>query len=346
MKSEYDYLFITNLPAFYKVNLYNEIAKHCRIFVIFIANSSKIRAPDFTQKKILFDYTILNKDHVENRHVGKSLITLLKIIEPLRYHKVVVGGWDYCEFWVLAFMSNRQKNCLALESSVFESKTFGVRKFIKKIFLSRIDCVFSSGEGQNALLYAINYKRKIIKTLGVGIFNQNQRKKINSIFKGKFLFVGRLAKEKNLHLLLKVFAHFPQFHLTLIGHGPLQNELLTACPANVKMVGHVPNHALAKWYQEHDVFILPSFSEPWGLVIEEALYYGLPVLVSNRVGCAQDLVLQHQVGLLFDPYFQHSLKDAIIESASQYENLCKNVERMDFKTRDAYQVKQYLEAIK
>ena len=42
-------------------------------------------------------------------------------------------------------------------------------------------------------------------------------------------------------------------------------------------------------YAEYDILILPSLSEPWGLVVEEALYYGMPVIISDRVGCRSEV---------------------------------------------------------
>ena len=56
MKSQYDYVFVTHLPAFYKVNLYAQIAKQCRVLVIFIGKGSLIRAQDFSSE--------LTSDHI------------------------------------------------------------------------------------------------------------------------------------------------------------------------------------------------------------------------------------------------------------------------------------------
>jgi glycosyltransferase involved in cell wall biosynthesis len=54
-------------------------------------------------------------------------------------------------------------------------------------------------------------------------------------------------------------------------------------------------------YAAADCFVLPSLSEPWGLVVNEAMASGLPVLISRRCGCARDLVREGENGFLFDP---------------------------------------------
>lgn len=345
LDGEYDYLFVTHLPAFYKVNLYNAIAKHCRVYVIFIAPGSNIRAPDFTTGEYHFDYCYLNHGSFEKRVAVHSLWRLFWLTRKLRYQRLVVGGWDLIEFWFLAFFSHKAKNGLALESSIFESKTHGLVAALKKLFLSRLSIVFPSGEPQQGLLYALNFMGRIKKTMGVGIFQyQKQIPDANTFaFEGKFLYVGRLSPEKNLPLLLQVFAHLPQFSLTLIGDGPQQTQLQKMATANVRFAGYVLNEALAQWYQEHDVLILPSLKEPWGLVVEEALHYGLPVIVSNRVGCAKDIVERLQVGLLFDPQVPLSLHEAINMMMEHYDKFLQKVHKMDFHSRDHWQVQQYVQ---
>jgi glycosyltransferase involved in cell wall biosynthesis len=163
-------------------------------------------------------------------------------------------------------------------------------------------------------------------------------------FSGKFLYVGRLAPEKNLIWLLEVFSKNPQWHLTIIGQGPLQKELESLKSDNVTIRGHIPNELLAREYQQHDIFILPSLREPWGLVVEEALFYGLPVIASNQVGCAQDLIANLKTGALFSVTDSNSLTQALHWTIENYQACVEKVAQVDFHARDAYQVQQYIEA--
>jgi len=342
MKVEYDYLFVTHLPAFYKVNLYNEIAKHCKVFVIFVAKTSLIRTPDFTNAECTFDHCFLNEEHFEKRSLVSSLLKLFLKIRKIKYQKMVVGGWDLLEFWFLAFASKRNKNSLALESSIYESNLQGLRLWLKKLFMSRMSLVFPSGEPHQALLRSIKYDGKVQTTKGVGIFNYTGKVVQTRSYQGKYLYVGRLAPEKNLMILLEAFRQLPELSLTLVGQGPLRETLLQHAPKNVHILGHIPNALLAKTYQQHDVFILPSYKEPWGLVVEEALFYGMPVIASERVGCAKDLIIHHQVGKLFSPTSVSSLLEAITWVGQHYTQLSEKALRVDFQERDQFQVQQYL----
>lgn len=345
MKPIYDYVFVTHLPAFYKVNLYREIAKQCRIFVIFIASGSTLRTHDFVSSLESFDHIILNEGPFEARQIINSLRQLHAIMCQIRYRSIVLGGWDLPEFWALALLSPLSKNTLALESSVYDSQYHGWARLLKRVFLSRIKTVFASGTPHRALLKALKFQGNVFTTLGVGIFNTFEKSPITRTFQGRFLYVGRLAVEKNIYRLLDVFRQLPQFTLSIAGQGPLQADLQKACPANVHLLGHISNHQLASCYQDHDIFILPSLKEPWGLVVEEALYYGLPVIASNRVGCALDWVERYKVGMLFEPLDNHSIEEAILWSAEHYDSLRHQIKQINFASRDSLQISRYLEAL-
>ena len=149
---------------------------------------------------------------------------------------------------------------------------------------------------------------------------------------------------KNLELLLTVFAQIPQFSLTLIGQGPLQSLLEKLKSPNIKLLGHLPNEKLAQVYSEHDVLVLPSKREPWGLVVEEALYHGLPVIVSDKVGSCYDLVLSQNVGISFESNNPMSLGASILWMCQHFEECIQNIALIDFAKKDEQQIQQYLEA--
>ncbi|MBN9660801.1 MAG: glycosyltransferase [Acidobacteria bacterium] len=125
-----------------------------------------------------------------------------------------------------------------------------------------------------------------------------------------FLYVGRLAAEKNLMRLLEAFAIYRRgggnWNLMLAGGGPAEGELKKKADeegvtASVRFMGARPPAALLQCYAWAECLVLPSWSEPWGLVVNEAMAAGLPALVSNRCGCVDDLIEQGGNGWLFEP---------------------------------------------
>ncbi len=124
-----------------------------------------------------------------------------------------------------------------------------------------------------------------------------------------FLFVGRLAPEKNVARLLAAYRRYRSitgrnaWGLVLVGSGPLESELRTLAAGldDVVFAGFQKADAVAAYYGTASCLVLPSVRETWGLVVNEAMAAGLPVLVSQRCGCVPELVSQGENGYLFDP---------------------------------------------
>ncbi len=125
-----------------------------------------------------------------------------------------------------------------------------------------------------------------------------------------FLFVGRLAEEKNVRRLLEAYLNYRRdggsWSLVLVGGGPGETELKQIASSSpfskdIHFEGLRTSNELPPYYAFAGCFILPSFREPWGLVVNEAMASGLPVVVSSACGCAEDLVEHGQNGFVFDP---------------------------------------------
>jgi glycosyltransferase involved in cell wall biosynthesis len=130
-----------------------------------------------------------------------------------------------------------------------------------------------------------------------------------------FLSVCRFVPEKNLLRLVEAFARYRtaapperRWDLVLCGGGPLQGEIDRAIAASgvaeaIHQPGFLQADAIARWYAHASALVLPSLSEPWGLVVNEAASAGVPLVVSSRAGCVETLVPEPQgtTGARFDP---------------------------------------------
>jgi 1,2-diacylglycerol 3-alpha-glucosyltransferase len=130
-----------------------------------------------------------------------------------------------------------------------------------------------------------------------------------------FLAVCRFAPEKNLVRLIRAFARYREqcnpltaWDLVLCGDGPAAAEVNDAIARNrfgtvIHRPGFLQADSLSRYYAHAAAFVLPSLSEPWGLVANEAAASGLPLLVSSRAGCAATLVPEPEgtTGGRFDP---------------------------------------------
>lgn len=339
----YDYLIVTHLPAFYKVNLYNELSKKLNIFVCFISNdTSEKRASDFISlEKASFKYTVLSSDPFQKRNKLESLCKLFLVVRSVQYKKILLSGWDLPEFWMVAILFSNKKNCLALESTAVESSVRGLRGWGKRLFLSMISAVFASGDLHVNLLGLLNYNKEIRVTKGVGVINKPSFKSLGKVYQKRFLFVGRLSKVKNLELLIHVFNGLPAHNLTIIGGGEEKEYLASIANENIVFIPPIENAKLQYEFNKHDVFILPSLSEAWGLVVEEALYFGLPVIVSKNCGSCE-LIENGVNGFVVPCDDREYIKETIMAiGVSEYEELLIGVKKFSIKKKDISQVGVY-----
>lgn len=339
----YDYIIVTHIPAFYKVNLYNELAKKLKILVVFIAtNTNEKRADDFTTlQNADFSYEVLSDGDFQTRDVNSNIKKLKIIFKNNEYKRLLVSGWDLKEFWYLAMFYPKSKNCLALESTILESSPKGFKGWIKKVFLSRISTVFASGNLHVELLKGLSFKGDVKITKGVGIINKPTFEKVKKEYQKRFLYVGRLSRVKNLETLVKVFNDLSNHHLTIIGDGEEKEYLQSIANQNISFKPPIENSKLQIEFLNHDIFILPSISETWGLVVEEALYFGQPVMVSKNCG-SMELVKNEVNGYVFEPMDMEEIKNLILNiNDVAYQKFVEGVGEFSVDEKDLKQKKSY-----
>jgi glycosyltransferase involved in cell wall biosynthesis len=143
-----------------------------------------------------------------------------------------------------------------------------------------------------------------------------------------FLASARFVEKKNLPRLLEAYAKYREraerrkqkaeiWDLVLLGDGPLRSALCSQLHAlglddSVHMPGFKQYEELPVYYGLASAFVHASAVEQWGLVVNEAMASGLPVLVSNRCGCAPDLVQEGVNGFNFDPYDTEALAQLML----------------------------------
>lgn len=150
--------------------------------------------------------------------------------------------------------------------------------------------------------------------------------------------VGRLAREKNLELLLQAFRaierRVPTARLLLVGSGPMEEELRSASPGAI-FAGQRHGEDLAAHYASADLFLFPSLTETFGNVTTEAMASGLPVVAFDYAAAAQLIAdgeqgvrvplgdsrafVEAAVALAFDPERRHRLAHAARQRALQLD---------------------------
>jgi glycosyltransferase involved in cell wall biosynthesis len=142
-----------------------------------------------------------------------------------------------------------------------------------------------------------------------------------------FLAINRFVPKKNLLFLISSYAAYRQiagnkaWDIVLSGDGqqrPQIEQLIAELGLQdvVHLPGFLQQDELLPYFAHASCFIHASIQEQWGLVVNEAMAAGLPVLVSNRCGCFEDLVIEGVNGFGFDPENSQQLTDLMVKVSS------------------------------
>ena len=243
---------------------------------------------------------------------------LFEVLNNLNPEVVILSGWDaipslYALLWAL---KNNKPTVVISESQEFDFKRSRIKELGKKLLLKLIDSAFVGGVNQSDYLIKLGFNKERI-FLGCDVvdndffFQSNEadnKKIISQLPKNFFMTSCRFVEKKNLSFLIKVFEKFQRkvedWLLVLVGDGPLKEDLIEFSnqlniSEKVVFTGYQEYESIRSIYNSASCFVLPSITEQWGLVINEALASGLPVLCSKRAGCAPNLIENNQTSCQF-----------------------------------------------
>src|SRR6266487_4070549 len=141
-----------------------------------------------------------------------------------------------------------------------------------------------------------------------------------------FLASARFIEKKNLTRLIRAYAEYRErsqgdepWNLVMLGDGPMRETLNSQLStlnlhSHVHLPGFKQYDELPVYYALANAFVHPSTTEQWGLVVNEAIASGLPVIVSDRCGCVPELVNGN--GFIFDPFDEQELVERLSQMAS------------------------------
>jgi 1,2-diacylglycerol 3-alpha-glucosyltransferase len=258
-----------------------------------------------------------------------ELIRLLeRALEQFKPAVVVVPGWASPAAWGTMnwCLRNRVPMVCMSESTEWDEPRIGWKEWIKRKLVGLFSSALVGGERHRDYLTKLGMPGERIFLGYDAVDNRYFHDKTEEIRKHReevrrqyglpqdyFLASARFVEKKNLPRLLEAYALYRtscqtpvSWSLVLLGDGSLRAALELkrdelGLRDHVIMPGFKQIADLPAYYALAGTFIHPSTVEPWGLVVNEAMASGLPVLVSNRCGCAQELVNEGANGFTFDP---------------------------------------------
>ena len=205
-------------------------------------------------------------------------------------------------------------------------KSSFLKTVFKRIYLSVPTKIFASGQLAKNYLLQIGVKgNKVIE--GYSVVDSDFFSRDISVEKEKCLLcVARISKEKNLQFLIDTFINHrisEEYKLILVGEGPLKLRIPEKCQS-IELMTWQSSNVLKTLYNRASYSILPSSFEPWGLVVNESLHCGTPVILSNAVGCIPEFGFKD---LIFSPEHKESLQQCfsfvLSKSVSETEKIAQ-----------------------
>ncbi|MDR5732623.1 MULTISPECIES: glycosyltransferase family 4 protein [Caballeronia] len=251
---------------------------------------------------------------------------------------VVLPGYHRPEYWAMmaACIVTGKRRAVFCDSTARDNPRRMLTSIPKRVFFALCDGYFAFGTRSREYLMSLGAKQE-------KIFIPCQAAALPRSFspetvvpdrlahrqgnKPVFLFVGRLSAEKGIDTLVEAFKilrkSVPDAELRIVGTGPLGDELKkqvadAGLQGAVHFLGSLQDAPLSREYFGASCMVLPSKREPWGLVTNEALNHGCPVIVSESCGCVPELVVEGVSGYAFPAGDVASLHRTMLKSLEAF----------------------------
>ncbi len=323
-------VIITEIISPYRIPLFNALAKRSEVdlHIIFLAETDPgLRQWQVYKDEIKFSYQVLRSIR---KRVGQihALINfgVGSALADAKPDVILCGGYNYIASWH-ALLWARIHNVpffLWSESNLQDMRSgHALVEMLKSEFLSRCSGFVVPGKSAKDFLLGRGIKDRMIFTAVNAVDNTlfatassaargnaNRIRNECGLPERYFLFAGRLVREKGIFELLSAYATLDEslrrsIGLVFAGDGPFREKLerkaKAISPGMIRFAGFMQRDDLPKYYALADMMILPTYTDTWGLVVNEAMACGLPVIVSDAAGCAQDLVTENWNGHIVRP---------------------------------------------
>jgi glycosyltransferase involved in cell wall biosynthesis len=310
---------LTEIPAPYRIPLFNAMGDRDGVDfrVLFLAERDPRRGYyELHRDEWRFDHRFLPGRSV--RRGGRWMVLNCGVVHELRRFQpdaVGVGGWHEPAFWLaLAYCRARRVPLLVwIESTARDARSDAAPvRLARNAMIRGAAGAFVPGTASREYASALGVpddRIGVAPNAGDPLFESAavERSGRESC---TFLYAGRLDAEKGLDVLLRAFATVPG-ELVIAGSGTEEDRLRALAPERVRFAGPVDRDELVPFYAEADVFVLPSRSEPWGMVLNEAAAAGLPLVATEEVGAARDLIEDGVNGFIVPAGDEDALAEAL-----------------------------------
>lgn len=315
MKNKEKLLFVTNIPAPYRVDYFNLLSNDFDITVLYEREAAVSRDKHWAseQKREFNEFYLNSFKYGEEYSVSFDFIKYFRKYEG----KIIVcgyGSWT-TRLVIIYLWLMKRKFCLCVDGGL--SKKEGKLKYlIKKFFINKADLYLTTGNETNKFL--VHYgadpsrcyiypfgslKNSEIQCIDYSIENKIVQKKTYRDRKKIILFVGQFIYRKGIDILLNAdrIINNDMVDIYIIGGVPTREYIDMVEEyklKNVFFINFKTKQQLLEFYKISDVFVLPTREDIWGLSIIEAMSFGLPIITTYNCVAGKELINNGYNGFL------------------------------------------------
>ena len=323
-------LYLTNIPSPYRIDFFNELGKLCDLTVLFERSTAKNRENEWLENR-KFDFNAVFLKGISIGNENALCCSVRRWLSKDKFDIIIVGGYSTPTGMLAILTLNRRRIPFVLNSDGgFVKQDAGIRARMKHYFIRSAKWWLSSSKSTSEyfahygadpsriFIYPFSslYKRDIKVVPSSEAEKAQLRKKLGIKGEKVVIGVGQFIHRKGFDTAIEAWTDMPEKNtLLIVGSGPEEEKyretINTKGLKNVKIVDFQSKESLKQYYRASDVFIMPTREDIWGLVVNEAMAQGLPIISTDAALSACELVLNGVNGYLIFPDDQKALSDKL-----------------------------------
>lgn len=337
-------MFLSNIPSPYRLDFFNELGKYLDLKVVFEAKRNyKLNEKWYKDEVKNFEAIFLKDGEIEERKINWKI---LKHIKKNNQDLIVVTNYAYfTELIALLYIKlKRIPYCMEVDGGIIRNEKWLMKKFKTFLIKGARGYISPSKDTDKFLVYYGADKDKIYRypftsikesdllKRSLTIDEKIQIRKGLGIKEEKVVIsVGQFIHRKGYDILLKACENIgDKIGVYIIGGKPtdeylnLKEELNLT---NVYFIDFKTKEEIKEYYKAADLFVLPTREDIWGLVINEAMAYGLPVITTNKCVAGLELIENIKNGYIVEVknYIELANKiNYIINNEKSIEKMASN----------------------
>lgn len=335
-------LVISSYPAPYRVGVFKKLAEQYDMDIFFATCKNENRNPDWFCKSGEVSFEILDNEQSESKFKS-ALKSIKKYDFVLAYDPTLKPAMK-------AIIRSRLSGVpyFVNNDGAFINKGNFVKVAIKRFIYSGAKLCFASGKFSEKYFLTFGAKKDAIKIHDFTSLNEEDilKKRVSEKEKCELrsklqlkdekvyvITVGQFIERKGFDLLLEAWNKLDKKNaeLIIVGGGDKRSEyeafIETNKLDNVTIIDFLDKKDLYEYYKASDIFILPTREDVWGLVINESMACGLPVISSDNCIAAQELITHGENGFIYPVFDIEAMKNylqQLIDSENLREEIAEN----------------------